>query len=606
MTKILKISKHKLDICQVELSSPSLLIGRSPSCDQILRAPGIMPIHFLIEWVGEGEFDNKNGFWTLFDLSKLLSEDSEIDDIVGEGHVLADEFSYHGLNWEISKDRIFSPEISPGVVSEQILSSKNKIDEKSKQLAIEIVILDRQDRKVIDVIHLFDGADNLSDARAIVPFEIIWEKNDIAKVKFVKSPGKIVDLKGHKHQVQELMNLTTQDALMMYFEDHIFFLRFSSRVHYNATRENIFKNPFFLLTILSFITFSVLVLLLKKSESELIENTNREVVRVVKVVEEPKPVPSPTPILEPTPTPTPEPTLTPTPTPTPEVTPSPTPTPTPKAEVVKKKPVEPKTKKIIKKETLKKVEASVKPEPPPKVTDVNAVGLLGKFKKQAETKVVDGKIDSTANIAALNQKIDLNIKNQAGPSDVVVKTTMQNIAPIKRQDLPEADRDIDGVVGGKLTEAQGNVKAAVDINSTLKAPTVEAVEKVDTNTLAKTLAKKTNQSKNLVNTSSDGGEISGGLTKIEVSEVINSHRREIRTCYESALMIRNDLGGIMRVSFGINVAGTVTEVKIISNELQSSILESCIIQVIREMKFPESKNQSPTTVIYPFVFKRSS
>ena len=124
--------------------------------------------------------------------------------------------------------------------------------------------------------------------------------------------------------------------------------------------------------------------------------------------------------------------------------------------------------------------------------------------------------------------------------------------------------------------------------------------------MAKTLAKKTNQSKSLVSTSSDGGEISGGLTKIEVSEVINSHRREIRTCYESALMIRNDLGGIMRVSFGINVAGSVTEVKIISNELQSSILESCIIQVIREMKFPESKNQSPTTVIYPFVFKRSS
>ena len=62
----------------------------------------------------------------------------------------------------------------------------------------------------------------------------------------------------------------------------------------------------------------------------------------------------------------------------------------------------------------------------------------------------------------------------------------------------------------------------------------------------------------------------------------------------------------MRVSFGINVAGSVTDVKIINNELQSSILESCIIQVIRDMKFPESKNQSPTTVIYPFVFKRSS
>ena len=606
MTKILKISKHKLDICQVELNSPSLLIGRSPSCDQVLRAPGIMPIHFLVEWVGEGEFDNKNGFWTLFDLSKLLSDEGELETVVGEGHVLTDELNYCDLNWEISKDRIFSPEISAGILSSRILSAKNKLDSNVNQLAIEIVVLDRLDRKVIDVLHLFDGEINLTESRIQIPFDISWEKQDDAKIKLIKAPGKILDIKGNKHRVQELLDLTTQDAFMIYYEDHIFFIRFSTRVQYKSIKESALKNPFFLLSLFTFLTFAILVFVLRKNENEIMDNPNREVVRVVKVIEEPKPIitPTPTPSITPSPTPS----VTPEPTPTATPTSTPTPTPTPKAEVIRKKVVEPKSQKLIKKLIEKKVESAPKPvpAPAPKVTDVNSVGLLGKFKKQTDSAVVDAKNDVATNIATLNQKIDLNLKSQAGPADVVVKTTMQNIAPVKRPELPEADRDIDGVVGGKLTEAQGNVKAAADINSTLKAPIVEAVEKVDTNSLAKSLAKKTNQSKNLVNTSSDGGEISGGLTKIEVSEVINSHRREIRTCYESALMIRNDLGGIMRISFGINVAGSVTEVKIISNELQSSILESCIIQVVREMKFPESKNQSPTTVIYPFVFKRSS
>lgn len=603
MTSILKISKHTLDICQVELNAPSLLIGRSPSCDQVLRAPGIMPIHFLLEWVGEGEFDSKNGFWTLFDLSKLISEDEEIDSVAGEGHVLSNQFSYQGFTWEIGKDRIFSPEINSGVISDQILSARNKVEENKNQLALEVVILDRRDRKVVDIVHFFDGNINLDEASVVAPFEINWHQSDNAKLRFSKSPAKIVDIKGNKHQVNELLDLSIHDAFMIYFEDHVFFIRFSSRVKFNAIKENIFKNPFFILTLLSFITFTGLMFALKKSEGEMLENSDREVVRIVKVQEETKPIVTPTPIPAETPTPTPTPT--PEPSLTPEPTPTPTPTPTVKAEVVKKKVVEPKSKKIIKKDVVNKKIDLPKP-PPPKVTDVNSVGLLGKFKKQSNDTVNDTISNDTAAIETFNKKIDLNLKNQAAPGDVVVKTTIQNLAPIRRNDMPQSDRDIDGVVGGKLTEAQGNVKAAVDINSTQKMPIAETVDKVDTNTLAKTLAKKANQSKSLVNTSSDGGEISGGLTKIEVSEVINSHRREIRTCYESGLMIRNDLGGIMRVSFGINVAGSVIEVKIISNELQSSILESCIIQVIRDMKFPESKNQSPTTVIYPFVFKRSS
>jgi TonB family protein len=71
-------------------------------------------------------------------------------------------------------------------------------------------------------------------------------------------------------------------------------------------------------------------------------------------------------------------------------------------------------------------------------------------------------------------------------------------------------------------------------------------------------------------------------------------------------MIRNDLNGIVRLNFTINSAGSVSEVKILNSDVDSSILENCIINVIKGMSFPEAKNKMPTTVVYPFVFKRSS
>ena len=165
-----------------------------------------------------------------------------------------------------------------------------------------------------------------------------------------------------------------------------------------------------------------------------------------------------------------------------------------------------------------------------------------------------------------------------------------------------------------LMEAQTTLRGAKDFSATNSGPLAKAGALKDKYSIG------TNNGSNGTNKlsgagggsgvdldSSGGaaGQVAGGLTKAEVYKVINAHRREIRTCFESALIIRNDLNGILRLSFGINLAGTVTEVKIVNSELNSNILEGCVVQVIRQMKFPESLNKLSTTVIYPFVFKRS-
>ena len=101
-------------------------------------------------------------------------------------------------------------------------------------------------------------------------------------------------------------------------------------------------------------------------------------------------------------------------------------------------------------------------------------------------------------------------------------------------------------------------------------------------------------------------DIYGGLTKAQVYAVLNSYRREIRACFESALLVRNDLAGTLRLNFTISGSGDVTDVSVVNNEVESNILESCVLQIIKKMEFPKAPNNLPTKVIYPFIFKRSS
>lgn len=55
--KAVKILLQNRELERFALDRPTVFIGRSPSCDVVLRVPGLRPLHFLLEWVGEGNFD---------------------------------------------------------------------------------------------------------------------------------------------------------------------------------------------------------------------------------------------------------------------------------------------------------------------------------------------------------------------------------------------------------------------------------------------------------------------------------------------------------------------------------------------------------------------
>ena len=298
----------------------------------------------------------------------------------------------------------------------------------------------------------------------------------------------------------------------------------------------------------------------------------------------------------------PEPVAKPEPKPEPKLEPKPKPKPEPKIEIAKVKNKETKDSAVAPSFKSESGPEKVGLNSPAKVSDVNAVGLLGKIKNSGGSK------NNQISAEAIGQTFVDNTASGNDNRGVIVRNSQSGILG--------ASNTIDsGAVGSgtnNLMEAQTTLRGAKDFSATNSGPLAKAGALKDKYSIGSnggsSASSKLSGSIGEVghdDSANGSGQVLGGLTKAQVYKVINAHRREIRTCFESALIVRNDLNGILRLSFGINLAGSVTEVKIVNSELNSNILEGCVTQVIRQMKFPESLNKLSTTVIYPFVFKRS-
>src|SRR6516165_42917 len=91
--KILSISKNGRELATETLTSPLVIVGRSPTCDIVLRMKGVLPVHFIVEWVGAGAVGEDEGVWTVFDISKNspMREKDSGKKGAGEGIVIGDK-----------------------------------------------------------------------------------------------------------------------------------------------------------------------------------------------------------------------------------------------------------------------------------------------------------------------------------------------------------------------------------------------------------------------------------------------------------------------------------------------------------------------------------
>lgn len=630
--KHLKIFKSKLDLISFPLDTPSILIGRSAVCDQILREVNVKPFHFLLEWVGEGEFNPAEGFWTVYDISQQANHQQMTEALVGE--VLTDSAIKFGeFYFELYEDRIsstdidggkFSHSILEGVVNQYQLNAESNAEMKisaNEAVVIELVRIKSEDDSVINVSHLFQKSNAYSRSAQYPELQIAWKLHQQMDIHFLNPPQEMFKLKSKEMITSSKFTLGPQDILRASYDKYYLLVRFVKANNFQFTRrlqaEEAFVKSFAVIMVIVF--FCLLTINRYFPPAKPIENTSSDP-RLVTIKDyEP---PQPNAISPPVTTLPPPESVTglaqnhtnPTSVVQPEIKPEPIPP--------QEKPIaapmvtiqtlpkvnEKKKNDLVKNEKEKssaasgvshKVVTSEKNNTglnaPAKVTDVNQVGLLAKIKgsKSSSIKISEQDLkDSFQTDAAVGSKGTVNVKIPVGG---ILDPNLKKSQDQKNQDLSEASTTLNGAE----TFSTGNV-----------GPLANTHGIQDKITIGSGLSKRPSlglggASSLGLEAGARGVQVLGGLTKSQVQEEIAKHRREIRTCFESALMLKNSLHGTVTYEWEINVDGSVNLVNVLRSELKSSVLETCVMQIIKDITFPKAKNGQRTKVIYPFLFQKT-
>lgn len=94
------------------------------------------------------------------------------------------------------------------------------------------------------------------------------------------------------------------------------------------------------------------------------------------------------------------------------------------------------------------------------------------------------------------------------------------------------------------------------------------------------------------------------LTPQIIRRVIRSRQRQLRVCYEAALVRHPSLKGKLTPKLTIDAAqGKVVGVKIINDSLQSAIVRRCVVKQLKTLQFPQAPGCHKIYAKYPLNFQ---
>jgi len=606
--KLLTISSHQLEIARTHLRKPFLTVGRSPSCDVLLRAPGVQAIHFLIEWIGSGDFDPSQGMWSITDISASYTQGNNDGHDAGEGLVFSEHpVKLQGFTFTCIEDHLEDTASIGGRIAENLTTNRAKTSE-----ILEVVQV-RTDSGAIEEIKHFP-IQNQRKRESLLPqvreFKVEWIKSknlnrssgeSFLRVLLQEMPGAQVYSRGQPLETKGSCELKHLDVLLIQWRGMDFYIRLVEAVNSPPIRTDLFGDPLLrrlmisvgVLGIFFFVTFHILP---KKQHVE--SNPPLRVARV-EIAKSPQAAPTVTP----TPTPTPLQASTPTPQPPP---PQPAPrlhapakTSAPKAHLPPKTSGAPAAPRFLPKNRISNQKGINSPAP---ISDVNSVGVLGALKKVGPkgpgiqaNEIINNGIVTEAVAGAETSKIVL--KNP--PSGTFAGTAKKEF-----QGSPQGDEESN--LGSASTTLSGVKKYDPRSMGAIASQEGTSGLKIDTGFGNQKGNQKTTSTPSDGSEVGDGGDFTvegGGLDRDTVRNVISSYRGQIRTCYERALLTRNNLEGRIVYEWRIGTDGHVVTTQVIRSTIHSPNLASCVQDVIKQMTFPKASNNRPTRVIYPFVFQ---
>ncbi len=578
--KNIVISRGKFEIARAALKKSSLLIGRSPTCDVVVRAPGVQPIHFLVEWVGVGEFNADIDNWIVFDISHAAGGDYSAEGLL----IQTDKRVELGSFVFFLEKASFAQEMHLGGAIQKEISvaataSTTPVDKK----LVELVWLRTDSGAIEDVSHFvpakltkktlpvkkcpqFKFQMHPSNANLKLLFE---DKNDIK----VFSKGELLE-KGQEE-------LKLNDFLQVQWKKELFFLRFVDIVPSPVIERGRMDGLLFKISLASSALFTLLLLLTLIPPGPKEETPEAPRVARIEVREsvEAPPAPQPAPSL---------------------------PIPT---QLNKK--VEPEPKKT--KAGIKNLPSNKNPgraaaprvksadgpprmglNSPAKSGDVNQVGILGVLNNKKAPKGPGVRAD-----LIINQGVQADVLSGT-QGNVVIKNPPAGVLGTGGGGDPRGSGKGTGNLVGASTTLRGAGQPDATSLGTIARNGGRPGSDLGTSLggTGKGLGGGNERG------SFDSGDLSvvGGLDKETVRRVIAAHRGKIRVCYDKALVANPKVAGRIVYRWLISPAGPVAQVSITRSVAGSPVLEQCVLGVVKSMVFPRAPNGMPTTVIYPFEF----
>lgn len=606
--KSLLISQNGIERARVPLVQRSYLLGRSPSCDVVLRSKNMKPVHFLLEWLGEDEFKPEEGMWMLVDLSAMAG--SQSDQTSGQtGDILSDSKTKK-TNYEFSlfDDKLATTDVKRGVISRQLKQSESEMISLSAQSTVLEVVCYRSDLEaVVDVEHFRKNVIPEKSFQSLTGLKFVWDASK-ESLGFIESTGKSntyqiqsrgIDFAPQLSSGEQKVQVTINDFFRIRSGTKEFFVRFVPKIEARILGRSLTEDAF----LRSAATILVILLLfaswVKFSPAE--STVNEEVIppRVATVEVKELQTPPPQPKVS-------------------------EPPPQPAENKVAEKPKQPREEKKsesappkekmlpVAKEKIpaKEVTASAAPavknvseherpqkglNSPAPIKNVNAVGLLGKLKSggQKGTQV----------------SADM-VLNQGVVSDTA---TGETGFAVKKPPMGELGA---GKLGGNSKNSPGLVAASTTLKNPgaaneksvgpIGATGSSSIKSVGSSLGGKdSLIGKGSGSDGRLDALNDSGgvEATGGLTREDIRKSLAEHKRAIRNCYEIALLSKRDLEGKMNFKWKISPAGNVEIIDLTSSEFGMPSFEGCVKGVVQKVLFPRAPNGQPTIVKYPFVFQ---
>lgn len=101
-----------------------------------------------------------------------------------------------------------------------------------------------------------------------------------------------------------------------------------------------------------------------------------------------------------------------------------------------------------------------------------------------------------------------------------------------------------------------------------------------------------------------GFKVEGGLDRGQAEAVLRSARGKLDACYDKARAQTPDLKGRVMFRLSVDGRGRVPLAEVVSSALGGGDPELCMVEALRDLKFPPSATGAESTLLFPIMFGR--